>query len=141
MYELSIFFLLQIIDQILSGKNNKYQSSLPEDLRVSKLLRRLLMEDNTQLAIELCKKVDTAVRNKANALYIYQSFDYLFETMISILQKCPVECLEIASGALGIMGYIKRTDYQIYQMHLMKAYSAHSCIRKYLMIALKTTLR
>lgn len=99
------------------------------------------MEDNSQHAIELCKKLDVAVRNKANALYIYQSFDYLFETMISILQKCPVECLEMASATLGIMGYIKRTDYSIYQMHLMKAYSAHIGIRKYLMIALKTTIR
>uniref|UniRef100_A0A1A9WAZ4 non-specific serine/threonine protein kinase n=1 Tax=Glossina brevipalpis TaxID=37001 RepID=A0A1A9WAZ4_9MUSC len=135
------------LDTGMANSNHKYQvkqlnhvSLLSDDLRISKILRRLLAEDNGKTALELCKKLDAAVRSQSNALYICRSFDHLFENMINVLNKSPFECLELASGILGVMGYINRTDYAIYKMNLTKAYMNHPKIRKYLMLTLKTTI-
>lgn len=114
---------------------------LPEDLRISKIIRRLLIETNRHAVLDLCKKLETAVRNQSNATYICRSFDILFENMLTVLLQCPIECLESASIILGIMGYINRYDFAIYKGHLTKAYENHKSIRKYLMISLKTTLK
>ncbi|KAL9873896.1 serine/threonine-protein kinase Smg1 isoform X2 [Glossina fuscipes] len=140
-------FTIQENPEGMSNSNHKYPakqlnhlSLLSENLRISKILRRLLAEDNGKIALELCKKLDTAVRSQSNSVYICRSFDYLFENMINVLNKSPFECLEVASGILGVMGYINRTDYAIYKMHLTKAYMNHPKIRKYLMLALKTTI-
>lgn len=114
---------------------------LSEDLRISKIIRRLMTENNRIAAIDLCKKLETAVRNQSNVSYICRSFDILFDNMLTVLRQCPLECLENASSILGIMGYINRYDFVVYKSHLTKAYGNYKNIRKYLMMALKTTLR
>ncbi|XP_037824914.1 serine/threonine-protein kinase Smg1 [Lucilia sericata] len=131
---------------------NSYESSnkygrmhnlpmLSEDLRISKIIRRLMVENNRKAAIDLCKKLETAVRNQSNVSYICRSFEILFDNMLTVLRQCPLECLENASSILGIMGYINRYDFAVYKGHLTKAYGNYKNIRKYLMMALKTTLR
>lgn len=115
--------------------------SLPEDLRVSKILKRLATEENEKNALELCIKLDKAVRSKVNAVYIFQAFDYLYEIMIIALLQSPKECHESISSTLGVMGYIKRNDFNVYKVSLLKSYKENYGLRKYLMIALKTTLR
>lgn len=114
---------------------------LSEDLRISKIIRRLMVENNRNAAMDLCKKLEAAVHNQANASYICRSFDILFDNILTVLRQCPMECLEHASSILGVMGYINRYDFAIYKGHLTKAYSSYKNVRKYLMMALKTTLR
>lgn len=114
---------------------------LSEDLRISKILRRLMVESNRKAAIDLCNKLDVAVRNQSNASYICRSFDILFDNMVTVLRKCPPECLENASIVLGIMGYINRYDFVVYKNNLTKTYANNKCLRQYLMTALRTTIR
>ncbi|XP_067639367.1 serine/threonine-protein kinase Smg1 [Eurosta solidaginis] len=110
-----------------------------EDMKISKLLRRLLMENNGPASLELCNKLEMAVRAQTNATYICRSFDLLMDNMLSVLKQCPKECLEKASTVMGVMGYINRNDFPIYKNYIMKAYQTQKSIRKYLMLALKTT--
>ncbi|XP_073834492.1 serine/threonine-protein kinase Smg1 [Musca autumnalis] len=126
-----------------SNKFNRYGQQiamLSEDLRISKILRRLMAETNRKAAIDLCNKLDAAVRNASNASYICRSFEILFDNMITVLRKCPAECLENASIILGIMGYINRYDFVVYKNNLTKTYANNKCLRRYLMTALRTTI-
>lgn len=130
----------------LYDNNNKFNrfnqlSVLSEDLRISKILRRLMIESNRSSALELCKKLDAAVRNQSNSTYICRSFDILFDNMVSVLRQCPPECLESASVILGVMGYINRYDFVVYKNNLTKCYANNKGLRQYLMIALRTTIR
>ncbi|XP_075154551.1 serine/threonine-protein kinase Smg1 [Haematobia irritans] len=113
---------------------------LSEDLRISKILRRLMIETNRKTSVELCRKLDAAVRNQANATYICRSFDILFDNMITVLRQCPPECLESASAILGVMGYINRYDFVAYQNNLKNWYTNNKTLRQYLMMALRTTI-
>ncbi|XP_013115511.2 serine/threonine-protein kinase Smg1 isoform X1 [Stomoxys calcitrans] len=113
---------------------------LSEDLRISKILRRLMIETNRKTAVELCRKLDAAVRNQSNASYICRSFDILFDNMVTVLRQCPPECLESASSILGVMGYINRYDFDVYQNNLKNCYINNKSLRQYLMMALRTTI-
>ncbi|XP_061396634.1 serine/threonine-protein kinase Smg1 [Musca vetustissima] len=131
--------------RLFENNSNKFSrygqiTMLSEDLRISKILRRLMVETNKKAAVDLCKKLDTAVRNQSNASYICRSFDILFDNMVTVLRKCPTECLENASVILGIMGYINRYDFVIYKNNLTKTYANNKCLRQYLMTALRTTI-
>ncbi|XP_004535156.1 serine/threonine-protein kinase Smg1 [Ceratitis capitata] len=110
-----------------------------EDMKISKLLRRLQTENNASAALELCDKLEIAVRAQANSTYICRSFDVLMDNMLTILRQCPDECLAKASTIMGLMGYINRNDFPVYKNYIFKAYQAHHSIRKYVMFALKTT--
>lgn len=112
-----------------------------EDMKISKILRRLQSENNGIAALELCKKLEIGVRAQPNATYICRCFDLLMENMISVLKQCPDECLEKASTIMGLMGYINRSDFPVYKNYIIKAYQSCKSIRKYLMLALKTTFR
>ncbi|XP_053950535.1 serine/threonine-protein kinase Smg1 [Anastrepha ludens] len=111
-----------------------------EDMKISKLLRRLQSESNgATAALDLCNKLEIAVRAQANAAYICRSFDLLMDNMITVLKQCPEDCLEKASTVMGLMGYINRKDFPVYKNYIMKTYQAYKSLRKYVMLALKTT--
>ncbi|XP_039962774.1 serine/threonine-protein kinase Smg1 [Bactrocera tryoni] len=110
-----------------------------EDMKISKILRRLQSENNATAALELCNKLEIGVRAQPNATYICRSFDLLMENMITVLKQCPEECLEKASTIMGLMGYINRNDFPVYKNYVIKAYQSCKSIRKYVMLALKTT--
>ncbi|XP_037938789.1 serine/threonine-protein kinase Smg1 [Teleopsis dalmanni] len=112
-----------------------------DDLRISKIVRRLLAENvNAQLAFELLCKFEAAIRLPANSSFIRRSFDNLLENMISILKHCPKETLEKAGTIFGLLGYINRCDFVSYKNCVTKAFQTNKNIRKYLMIAMKTTI-
>ncbi|XP_036318874.1 serine/threonine-protein kinase Smg1 [Rhagoletis pomonella] len=110
-----------------------------EDMKISKLLRRLQSENNAAAALELCNKLEIAVRAQANATYICRTFDLLMDNMITVLKQCPEDCLAKASTVMGVMGYINRNDFPVYKNYIMKSYQGYKSIRKYIMLALKTT--
>lgn len=112
-----------------------------DDMRISKILRRLIGENNPSVAVDLCKKLETAVRTQSNISYICRSFESLMEQMLMVFMQCPVECLEQASLVLGLMGYINRNDFQAFKYFITKNYQTSKRIKKYLMMALKTTFR
>lgn len=112
-----------------------------EDLRISKILRRLQAENNGTNAVDLCKKLEVAVRSQANTQYICRAFDHLAETIITVFKTGHKQCLDQVAVVFGLMGYINRSDFPIYKNYLTKAYSSTKKIQKYVMLSLKTTFR
>ncbi|XP_017013019.2 serine/threonine-protein kinase Smg1 [Drosophila takahashii] len=111
-----------------------------EDLRLSKIIRRLINESNPTVALELCGKLDQAVRTPINMGYMSCSFVWILESMLTLYKQCPPAVLEECSKTLGLIGYINRKSYPIYEEFIVKNYRSSKRMQKYLILALSTTL-
>jgi serine/threonine-protein kinase SMG1 len=117
------------------------QYNLPEDLRISKLLRRLCGENDPTTAIDLCEKLKLVLQDKSNAAYIHRSFDILADSIISVIEKGPRECLFHAAEAFGLMGYVVRNDFPKYKTWIVKMYKKSKSLKIYMMKALYETVK
>lgn len=127
----------------ISGKNFNaatLQSNLPEDMRISKLLRRLCVEKNPTSASELCGKLKTVILEPNNTAYIRRSFDILTDSIVYLLKECPQECLDDVIEIFGMMGYVIRHDVSSYKTWIVKSYKNQQ-LRIPIMKALLKTLK
>ncbi|XP_002099947.3 serine/threonine-protein kinase Smg1 isoform X1 [Drosophila yakuba] len=111
-----------------------------EDLRLSKIIRRLINESNPAVALELCAKLDQAVRTPINMGYMSCSFVWILENMLTLYKQCPPPVLEECSKTLGLIGYINRKSYPIYEEFIVMNYKSSKRMQKYLILALRSTL-
>lgn len=103
------------------------QQSLPEDLRISKLLRRLATEKNPTAASDLCEKLTTAISDPTNTPYIRRSFDLLAESIIGLLQdEAPHECRPALVAIFGRLGFVLRNNLVAYLVWIVKCYKIES---------------
>lgn len=127
----------------ISGKNFNaatLQSNLPEDMRISKLLRRLCVEKNPTNATDLCSKLKTVILDNNNTAYIRRSFDILTDSIVYLLKECPHECLDDIIDIFGMMGYVIRHDVTAYKTWIVKSYKNQQ-LRIPVMKALLKTLK
>ncbi|XP_052872564.1 serine/threonine-protein kinase Smg1 [Anopheles cruzii] len=85
-------------------------ANLPEDMRISKLLRRLAAEENPFGCRELCDKLEVVIVDNANSAYVRKSFDLLANTIFSVLQTCPSECQDRVASLFGLMLFVMLRD-------------------------------
>lgn len=115
--------------------------NLPEDLRISKLLRRLEVETTITGTIELCEKLKVVVKDSSNAGYIKRSFDMITNSLVSVMKDCSEEALPHVCEVYGIMGFIIRNDFPVYKSWICKTYKSIKTLRVAMMTALEKTLR
>ncbi|XP_017113097.1 serine/threonine-protein kinase Smg1 [Drosophila elegans] len=111
-----------------------------EDLRLSKIIRRLSNESNPAVALELCAKLDQAVRTPINQGYMSCSFVWILENMLTLYKQCSPAVLDECSKTLGLIGYINRKSYPIYEEFIVVNYRSCRRMQRYLIVALRTTL-
>lgn len=116
------------------------QMNLPEDMRISKLLRRLCNEKNSVAATTLCDKLKIVIVDPSNAAYVRRSFDILIDSLISVLKEGPIECGTDVANIIGQMGYVARIDFGTYKNWIVKMYKSPS-MRIATMTALLNTLK
>lgn len=112
-----------------------------DDLRMSKIMRRLHNESSPAAALELCSKLDMAVRTPINVGYLTRSFDVILDGMLSLFKQCSPLVLDECSKTLGLIGYVNRMSYPTYEDFIVKNFRMHKRMQKYLIVALQTTLR
>lgn len=112
-----------------------------DDLRMSKIMRRLQNETSPAAALELCAKLEMAVRTPINVGYLTRSFNVILDGMLSLFKQCPPPVLDECSKTLGLIGYINRMSYPIYEEFIVTNYRTNKRLQKYLIVALRTTLR
>jgi len=112
-----------------------------DDLRMSKIMRRLHNETSPTVALELCAKLEMAVRTPINMGYLTRSFDAILDSMLSVLKQCPSPVLDECSKTLGLIGYINRMSYPTYEDFIKINYRQNKRLQKYLILALQSTLR
>ncbi|KAM8720143.1 hypothetical protein ACLKA7_006229 [Drosophila subpalustris] len=115
--------------------------AMTDDLRMSKIMRRLHNETSPAVALDLCAKLEMAVRTPINMGYLTRSFDVILDSMLSVLKQCPSPVvLEECSKTLGLIAYINRMSYPVYEEFILKNYRLNKRLQKYLIIALRSTL-
>ncbi|KAH8289197.1 hypothetical protein KR054_001577 [Drosophila jambulina] len=120
--------------------SNPAASSNNDELRLSKIIRRLANETNPAVALELCGKLDQAVRTPLNMGYMSCSFVWILESMLTLFKQCPPPVLEECSKILGVIGYLNRKSYPVYEEFILKNCRSSKRMQKYLILALRSTL-
>lgn len=120
---------------------NTINQNLPEDVRISKLLRRLETETTISGLIDICEKLKVVVQDPANANYIRRSFDLLANTITTVMKDCSREALPHLSEVFGLMGHAIYFDFQIYKSWICKTYKSTKSLRPAMMNSLERTLR
>lgn len=130
-------------DAATSVNNKKISNllaNLPEDMRISKLLRQLGTEKDGEVAKNLCAKLNVVVVDASNAIYIRRSFDILADTMMRIFKEGPLEALPEIAEVFGRMGWVVRSDFSIYRSWIQRMYKVER-IREWIMKAVEHTLK
>lgn len=92
--------------------------NLPEDTRISKLLRKLSTEVDQENSLAISKKLLEVLLIPDNASYVRKAFHILGDSMCEILCVSPgMAAKEQAARALGRMGYImaQENDFKRYE--------------------------
>lgn len=119
--------------------------NFPEDIRISKLLRRLSVENNQTNSLMISSKLLEVLMFPDNALYICKAFSILGDSILDIFQSAPglkAKCQ--AAKCLGRMGYVmgQEGDFGRFQSWIFnKMQHCHDDISFLIMIALKETLQ
>lgn len=117
--------------------------NLPEDPRISKLLRRLCAEVDVEKSLEICSKLQDAVMLPENARYIRRSYDILVESLLDVLYDGPgPETKEGAATVLGRIGYVMGPDFRKHLDWIAASYAVHnSCIKHLLTLSFTETFQ
>lgn len=88
-------------------KKTEIKLNLPEDTRISKLLRRLNIEQDQDNSLAISKKLLEVLLLPENSQYVRKAFHILGESMYDILHVSPGPLASLqAAKALGRMGYV-----------------------------------
>lgn len=99
----------------MNRKVKNLLANLPEDLRISKLLRQLSGEKDAAEARNLCKKLSFVVLDPANVGYMRRSFDILADSLVRVYRDCPAAAATDVADVLGKMGWMLRGDLTVYR--------------------------
>lgn len=125
-------------------KKTELKLNLPEDTRISKLLRRLNNETDQDTALVISKKLLEVLLLPDNAYYVRKAFHILGESAFEILHVSPGPLAkQQAARVLGRMGYVmaQENDFERYQHWLFnKTNSSNEEIQILLMRSLKETV-
>lgn len=124
-------------------KKTEIKLNLPEDTRISKLLRRLNNESDQDTALAISKKLLEVLLLPDNAYYVRKAFHILGESAFEILHVSPGPLAkQQAARVLGRMGYVmgQENDFERYQHWLFnKLTGSNEEIQILLMKSLKET--
>jgi hypothetical protein len=120
---------------------NQINQNLPEDVRISKLLRRLETENTIAGLIDICEKLKIVVQDHSNTNYIRRSFDTLAVSVTTVMKDCSREALPHLSDVFGLMGHAISADFPIFKSWICKTYKSTKSLRPAMMNSLEKTLR
>ncbi|XP_055526666.1 serine/threonine-protein kinase Smg1 isoform X2 [Wyeomyia smithii] len=128
------------INSNLQELNKQLQANLPEDMRISKLLRRLCQENDVKVCLDLCSKLGVVILEPCNESYIRKSFDILADGIISVIENGPRDCLDNVAELFGMMGYVNRSDFTAYRAWIIKYYKNSKKMKQAMIKAIKKTV-
>lgn len=120
---------------------SQINQNLPEDVRISKLLRRLETETTITGLIDISEKLKVVVQDPNNANYIRRSFDLLANSVTTVMKECSREALPHLSEVFGLMGHSVCYDFPIYKSWICKTYKSTKSLRPAMMNSLEKTLK
>lgn len=122
-------------DDIGYNNRSRYHDSLdhssnpplPEDSRISTILRRLAREDDENKFVNLGKNLQDALALPDNAAYIRRSLDMILESLYDLFRTgVTVNCKVLAAKCIGHVGYNLERDFKKYLDWIFNRYSSEN---------------
>uniref|UniRef100_A0A182K755 non-specific serine/threonine protein kinase n=1 Tax=Anopheles christyi TaxID=43041 RepID=A0A182K755_9DIPT len=88
------------------GASQHELANVPADMRISKLLRRLVGETSGPVFLEVCDRLELVVLDPSNASYVRKSFDILANTIAQILDGGLRECQDRVAQLFGMLLHV-----------------------------------
>lgn len=126
-------------ENLNTNKITNLLANLPEDMRISKLLRQLSTEKDANEARKICTKLNIVIMDGTNASYIRRSFDILSDHILRTFKEGPTDAMNDVAIVFGKMIWIIRADFSIYRPWIQKMHKIER-IREYVLKALQETL-
>lgn len=126
-------------ETISPNKITNLLANLPEDMRISKLLRQLSAEKDAAETRKICIKLNIVIMDGTNTGYIRRSFDILADHIQRTFKEGPADALNDVAVVFGKMGWIARSDFSTYRQWIQKMHKSER-IREYALRALQETL-
>lgn len=136
--------------RVVQSRNNErnkppdksFDSDLKDDdVRISKLLRKLNSETNLGASLDICEKMKVAIRDPSNSGYVRRSFDILADSVIVAFETAPIDALDTIAEVFGLMGYVVRHDFTMYKARIVKTYKNAKHLQLNMMQSLLVTLQ
>lgn len=112
-----------------------------DDIKISKLLRKLNTETNLAATLDICEKLKVAIQDPSNAGYLRRCFDILADSVITAFETAPVDGLESVAEVFGMMGYVARNEFTTYKAWIVKTYKNTKHLQLNMMQSLLVTLK
>lgn len=112
-----------------------------DDVKISKLLRKLNTETNLSVSLDICEKLKVAIRDSSNAAYIRRCFDILADSVIAAFEVAPIDALDTVAEVFGLMGYVVRNEFTTYKAWIVKTYKNAKHLQLNMMQSLLVTLK
>ncbi|KAK3930101.1 Serine/threonine-protein kinase SMG1 [Frankliniella fusca] len=88
-------------------------SMVPEDCRISKVLRRLFREEDSDKFIQLCLQLQDALTVPENMQYIRRCLENILDALLDLLHTGPGSCAKSqVATSIGHVGYILDSEFR-----------------------------
>lgn len=114
--------------------------SASDDMKISKLLRRLQSETRLQGVLDVCAKLRIAFSDPSNTQYVRRSFDILADNIVCAMETVPIEAEDAVAEIFGLMGFILKNEFPSYKAWIVKTYKNNKHLKVPMMKSLKATL-
>ncbi|GAB0095899.1 Serine/threonine-protein kinase Smg1 [Sergentomyia squamirostris] len=121
-------------------RNDASSFGFPEDMRISKLLKRLCAERNVEGALDLCQKLKGVIVDPTNFHYIKRSFSSILESFNAVLLDGPEECQPHIVEIMAKIGVIMRSDFQQFRAGILKTFKNNKSLKVAMMKILQRTI-
>lgn len=124
-------------------KQQQQQQSMSDgndDMKISKLLRRLQAETRLTATLEICAKLKIALADPSNGTYVRRSFDILADNVVAAMEMVASEAEDAVVEVFGLMGFILRNEFSTYKAWIVKTYKNHKHLKVPMMKSLSETL-
>lgn len=128
------------VTTLTNKKITNLQANLPEDMRISKLMRQVVAEKDPEQVAQVCKKLRMAIEDTTNGNYIRRSFDLLADTMMRVFKEGPLPSMPDVADVFGLMVWVVRGDFSVYRTWLARMYKVER-IRVWVLRSLEFSLR
>lgn len=135
---------------ITDAENTKYRPAeyscfvgLPEDSRISKVLRRMAREDDPEKLIGHCNQLQEALSVVDNGRYIRRALDLICDSLLDLLHSGQsLDVKNHIARCLGKVGYVLEQDFKRFVDWFFPTYmdERNGQVRQLLMKALLETL-
>lgn len=104
-----------------------YGNGVPEDSRISTILRKMAREEDESKFFALCQNLQDAFSLPDNSAYVRRSLDMILESLYDLFRTgVTMDCKTLAAKCMGNVGYNLEKDFRKYLDWVFNKYNGET---------------